>query len=624
MDGDHEGGSGLPVGLMPPLTVLVGREREFALASELVRGGAHRLVTLTGPGGVGKTHLALHLAHVVRGDFPHGVVVAPLASVRDPDLVLPTVAQAVGVNEGERSLLERVVERLSARRCLLVLDNFEHLLPAAPLASRLVAACPALVVLATSRAALRVTGERVAPLDPLPLPDESGAVPGADVWQNPAVRLFVERARAAGANVPATIEMATAIVGICRRLDGLPLAIELAAAQVPALPPPEMLRRLPRPLSLLVDSPTDAPDRLRTMRDAIAWSYDLLTPEEQALFRRCSIFVGGFGLHAVEALASGWTPDIGYPLGGHEIYERWGPAVYLGKEAPNETATATATAPWQPAPLDPWPGNPLRGVAALVRHSLLRVSTAAGDDTSYQMLETIREFGLERLAAAGETEATAHAHAAYFTSRAERIGFGMWGPESRLWGDRALVDLGNMRAALAWGAAQPEAANQLALRLTESLWPFWQSRGHASEGRTHLEAAIARPGGTPVARASAMNVAAFLAWVQADDARAATILRESLTIYHAQGDPWGAGGCIAAIAALAAAGGDRERAARLFGAAFAMANEAGVFLPPTEFDSYQRIAMELREAMGERTFAAASLSGAAIGADAAVAEALAA
>jgi predicted ATPase/DNA-binding NarL/FixJ family response regulator len=488
-----------PIAFSPlprPLTSLVGREREVAAVTSLLRQREVRLLTLTGPGGVGKTRVAIAVAADAPARFANGAVFVPLATVRDPPLVLPTIAHAFGLQDagGEQSLGDHLRHVLADKAVLLVLDNVEQVLAAAPAVADLLTSCPEVVVLATSRAPLHISGERMVHIAPLPLPDPlpgKGAAPAAaEALHSDAVRLFVERAQEARSDFALTNVNAEAVVAICRQLEGLPLAIELAAARVRILPPPALRSRLERRLPLLTGGPSDAPHRQRTMRDAIAWSHDLLGEEEQALFRRLSVFVGGFTLEAAAAVASG---------AGHAH----------GAEDPGDEDLFL-----------------LDGVSALAGASLLAAIDAAGDEPRYVMLETVREFGLEMLAARGEEPAARQRHAEYFHLLAERA------HDDALRGSfRSSLadDLANLRAALGWLEQAGEA--ELSLKLAGALWPIWYVRGPYHEGREWIERALARGGDADAAsRGRALLACGLLAIMQGDVARAEGCFAEALPI----------------------------------------------------------------------------------------------
>jgi predicted ATPase len=478
------------ISLPKPLTSFIGRERELAQAKRLLADSY--LVTLTGPGGSGKTRLCIALAAAVAGDYLDGVYFVPLAPVRDPGLVPSTIARSIGLQDArDRPLMEHLVSQLRGRQLLLVLDNFEHLLAAAPIVTRLLQETSAVRILVSSRSSLRVSGEQECPVPPLTVPDETHPT-AASLAACESVRLFAERAGTASPGFTLDDENAAAIADIARRLDGLPLAIELAAARVKLLPPEAILPRLDHSLGLLTSGRRDLPDRQQTLRATIAWSHDLLTEGARRLLAVCSVFAGGVSLEVIETVC-GTAIDIGLPV--------------------------------------------LDGVAELVDQSLLRQLPRPGP-VRYVMLETIREYAAERLAAMPEAEQVRGAHAAAFLALVEADGRPHAGLARKEWLEQVDGEHNNIRAALGWYRQHDPPA---ALRLAASMSAFWSLRGHHTEGRQRLGELLSLVPDPNTTRVSALNGAAWLAIDQGDYAHAADLLGESIGLSRALGDTVGEG-----------------------------------------------------------------------------------
>jgi len=432
------------------LTSFVGRDRERAGVRRLL--ATSRLVTLTGPGGVGKTRLALRVAADVLPEYPHGVWLAELAVLADPARVPQAVAAAAGVPEDPaRPLLAVLADALRPRRLLLLLDNCEHLVGAcARLADALLRACPGLTVLATSREPLSIAAEAAWPVPPLAVPDAGKPPPGGTAARYEAVRLFRDRAAAARPTFRLTRRNAPAVAQLCARLDGLPLALELAAARVRVLPVAELAARLEDRFRLLTGGSRAAPARQQTLRATLDWSYDLLSEPERALFRRLAVFAAGWTMAAAEA--------VGADADGQGIA----------------------------------PGEVLDLLTGLLDKSLVTADEQPDGTARYRLLETVRQYAQERLAAGGEAEVVQRRHAAFFLGLAEAAAPELLGGRQTAWLDRLEREHDNLRAALEW--LTERGAVEAGLRLGNAVGPFWLTRGYLQEPRERLERLLALPG----------------------------------------------------------------------------------------------------------------------------------
>lgn len=525
--------AGKPNNLPAQLTPLVGREHEIEAIMQLLLKSEVRLVTLTGPGGIGKTSLSLQVALSLLDEFTHGVFFVGLAAISDAELVLPTIAQTLGIRENQsQSLRESVIAYLRDKRLLLVLDNFEQVVAAAPVVSDLLAACPQLKILATSRIVLRLKGEREYPVAPLPSPDPRVAGYSKDTLsQYAAVELFIQRALAVKPDFEVNNDNAPAIAEICFRLEGLPLAIELAAARLKLFSPQALLSRLGSRLQMLRGGGRDTPARHQTLRQAIAWSYDLLAPTEQTFFKRLAVFTGGCSLEAVEAICHADMP---------------GGAL-----------------------------DALDALAALIDQSLLRQEQTPEGEPRFVMFETIREFALERLRASDEWEATRRRHANFFLTLAEKAEPELTGPKQTLWLNLLEREHDNLRAFLSWVEETGQA--DYGLRLAAAICRFWIARGHRHEGCERLLALLALPGAAPPTRerAKVLNAVGTIMHELGDYATARQRLEESLKIWREFGDKKGVAIVINNLGWIAAQLGELIAASELSGESLALHGKLG-------------------------------------------------
>jgi predicted ATPase/DNA-binding SARP family transcriptional activator len=524
-----------------PPNRLIGRERELAEIETLLRNDDVRLLTLTGPGGTGKTRLAHQVAVNLLGDFPNGVQYVPLGAITDPELVVATIAQTLGLRgDAGQPLLRVVATHVADKRLLLLLDNFEHLLAAAPTVGNLLADAPRLRVVVTSRTPLHLAAERLYPVAPLALPVTKQPSEIKSLARSESVVLFLERAQAATPDFALTIDNAATVAEICIRLDGLPLAIELAAARTPVLPPPALLQRLDNRLKLLTGGPLDAPDRQRTLRATIDWSYGLLDYKEQSVFAQLSVFAGGCTLAAAEAVCA--------PRAAADVFD---------------------------------------ALVSLVENNLVRQSEDASGEPRFSMLETIREFAAERLDEQGDAKDAGRKHADYFRHLSEEAAVQLFGgAEQSRWLARLEMEYDNLRAALAFLRRDPDSQ----LMLAAVLAPFWWLRGYGQEGRRWLEEALAASNRKTPERLRALDGAYYLAYLQGDYVRARMHLDEAVGLAREFDDRQGLANALQVLALLAFQERDDEQAARLA--------EESVRLCRGEHDSIYPLSLLARLAFG--------------------------
>jgi predicted ATPase/class 3 adenylate cyclase len=506
-----------PNNLPIQITSFIGREKELAEVKSLLVNGT-RLLTLTGPGGTGKTRLALQVAAGTITEFADGAYFVDLAPIGDPGLVVSTVAEVLGVTEGgARPLQESLEAHLKEKELLLVLDNFEQVVEAGGVVEQLLQASPRLKVLVTSRAVLHRYGEREYPVPPLALPDPSHLPDLAALSQYEAVALFIERAMAVKPSFAVTNDNAPAVAEITARLDGLPLAIELAASRVKLLTPQQILDRLGQRLPLLTSRVSDAPERRRTLRGTIEWSYDLLDEDERRLFEHASVFVGGGTIEAMESVCS---------LAG-------------------QTDT-------------------LDGLASLVDKSLIRQVETEQGDPRFMMLETIREYAQDRLRESGEWEDLSRRHAQFFLALAEEAEPNLTGPDGVHWVNRLTYDHDNIRAALRWSIEADEA--ELGLRLAGAVWRFWHQRAHFQEARAWFDELLALPGGAEPSSARARGLTGLggIAYWQGDYPAAETAYAEAVAIQREVGDDRDLAEALLNLSYMPALLGDLAGAVRMY------------------------------------------------------------
>ncbi|MDQ3855138.1 MAG: helix-turn-helix domain-containing protein [Chloroflexota bacterium] len=566
--------------LLPVIpTELVGRHADLMALTELLLGKA-RIVTIVGPGGVGKTSVAVQVAHDLYQHFHHGVGFFPLAPLPDASLVIPSIARGLALSEtgGGRTPGDILREYFHTRHMLVVLDNFEHVMDAAPEVAALVASSSDLRVLVTSRAPLRLRGERQYTLHPLKLPDLAQVPSVGTLEHNPAAQLFVERARDVRSGFQLTEANAAAVAAICRRLDGLPLALELAAAKVRALTPTELLARLDQALPLLTRGARDLPERQQTMRRAIEWSYQLLEEPQLRLFNRLSIFRGGWGLRAAEAVAA-----------DDEVLEE----------------------------------EVLELLSALVEQSLVIMHTGEDQVTRYRFLEPVREYAEEQLSRIGEAEETGRKHAEYFLALAEQAEPELRGASQVEWLDRLETEHNNLRVAIDWFIARSRWEE--VSRFGWALWLFWWIRGHTGEGRRWMEAALQGAEGlSALSRARLLFVTGTMACGQADFDASRPLLEGSVAHFRSLGEKRGLAYALGSLSFVAVGQREYNRGSTLMEDATSLFLEIGEVWPacalrnnltavPLSLGEYERAADLAREGLtlaresGDRLNTCASL-----------------
>ncbi len=499
--------------LPQPPNQLIGRDREVNAVINLVTQPDTRLVTITGPGGVGKTRIGQAVGHALKDRFADGVAYIELASTQDPELLLQTIAQQLGIRDSDQETpRSRLLRFLGQREMLLILDNAEHLRSAAADLAELLSSTSSLHILVTSRAGLRIGAEYEFPVVPLALPKWDGTRTLTGLQSYPGIQLFVQRARQVRPDFSLTDENSASVSRICAYLDGLPLAIELAAARVKLLPPEQIVPRLVHRLGFLSDGLADSPDRHQTMRAAIGWSYDLLDDADQRFFRRLSTFIGGWTLEAAEVMA---PPGV----------------------------------------------DPVESLSRLVNDNLVEQLSAADGTVRFTMLETVREFGLEQLHILNEYEAVAGDHAALFLRIVEQAEPELRGPGQVEWLERLSVDIANLRSALEW-LHRSESDPDRTMRMVASMTWFWETRGYVTEGRSWLIRALEQPSPPSITRMKLLAGVGWFAHIQQDSAAALRYLNEGLELAQSAADRWWESWILHLLGRVAYFDGDADEADR--------------------------------------------------------------